>query len=80
MPGYTFKHNETGEIIEVDMRPSEYDDWKENNPEYSRYFGAAPALSWGGTRDVISKIPDGFNDILKTVKKSSGRDNTIKTK
>jgi len=80
MPTFTFKHNETEEIIEVDLRQSEYDQWKKDNPEYSRYFAGAPSLSWSGTRDVISKTPDGFKDILNAVKKGSGRDTTIKTK
>jgi predicted nucleic acid-binding Zn ribbon protein len=31
MPQYEFKNNETGEIMEVTLRISEYDEWKENN-------------------------------------------------
>lgn len=79
---YKFRNTETEEVIEVDMKMSEYDQWKEENPEWERYYAPtdAPQFTYSGTRDVISRTPDGFKDILNAVKKGSGRDATIKTK
>lgn len=80
MGTYIFKNDETDEFIEVEMKMSEYDQWKKDNPGWSRYFDKPPAFTYSGTRDIISRTPDGFKDILNAVKKGSGRDNTIKTK
>ena len=34
MPQYEFKHAESGETITKFLRISEYDSWKEQNPEW----------------------------------------------
>ena len=43
MPQYEFKNKDTGEVMEVDLRLSEYDEWKENNPQWERYHSSASA-------------------------------------
>ena len=39
-----------------------------------------PALSAGGYRDAQTRAGSGWNDILKGIKKASGRESTIETK
>jgi hypothetical protein len=34
MPQYEFKNKDTGEVIDVILRISEYDQWKADHPEY----------------------------------------------
>lgn len=71
MPTYRFKKPD-GEIISVDMKISELDEYRKNHPDYISQL-SAPML--GGSRSVTdntSKLPDGFKDRLKEIKKSSG--------
>ena len=80
MPTYNFRHKETGEEIEKLLRISELDNWKAENPEWKQFLTGAPGFNYNGTKDAISRTPDGFKDHLKRIKKGSGRGNTIRTK
>ncbi len=80
MPTYQFRNKETGEEQEVVLRMSFLDQWKLDNPDWEQFFSGTLSISWGGRRDIISRTPDGFKDLLNTVKKGSGRANTIRTK
>jgi hypothetical protein len=44
MPTYTFKHKETGEILEQFMTISDRTSFLETHPEYEQVILAAPAL------------------------------------
>lgn len=79
MPQYDFKNKETGEIIEVTLRISDYDQWIINNPKYERHFASnsAPKLV-SGTRDAYAMAGRDWQDHLSKIKKGSGKDNTIK--
>ena len=79
MPNYEFKNNETGEIMEVTLRISEYDEWKENNPQWERYHSSdsAPKIV-SGVRSPLSMAGRDWETHLTNIKKSSGKDNTIK--
>jgi hypothetical protein len=79
MPQYDFKNKETGEITEVTLRISEYDDFVANHPELVRYFGASSAMGLiSGRRDAYSMAGKDWQDHLKRIKAGSGKDNTIK--
>ena len=79
MPQYDFKNKETGEIMEVTLRISEYDQWVIDHPEYERHFtsNSAPKLV-SGIRDAYSRAGRDWQEHLSNIKKGSGRDNTIK--
>lgn len=79
MPTYNFRNKETGEEIEVLMKISELDEYKANNPHMEQFLKKPPLLA-RESRDIISRTPDGFNDVLKSIKKGSGRNTTIHTK
>ena len=80
MPTYNFRHNETGEEQEIVMKIRELDQWKVDNPQWSQFHQSAPNFGYAIGGDMISKTPDGFTDLLKSIKKGSGRGNTITTK
>jgi hypothetical protein len=48
---YTFRNIKTGKIVTHEMRVSEYDVFKEQNPQLERYFESAPAMSYRGSTD-----------------------------
>ena len=79
MPQYDFRNKETGEVTEVLLRISEYDQWLSDNPEWSRYFPAdsAPKLV-SGAKTTMRLAGSDWNEHLKNIKKTSGRQNTIK--
>ena len=76
MPTYTFKNIETGEVKDYVMRMSELDQFKESNPTFTQVITGGQGL----VRDSGSMKPDeGLRDVLKSIKKASGRGNTIET-
>ena len=80
MPSYNFQNVETGEITEVTLRLSEYDDFVANHPELVRYYGARSAMGIiSGRRDAYSMAGKDWNDVLKKIKKGAGKDNSINT-
>lgn len=79
MPIYSFRNKETGEETEVILRIAELDQYKEDNPHLQQFISKPPA-NVGMVKDMYSRVPDGFNDVVKQIKKGSGMRNTIKTK
>lgn len=80
MPQYDFKNKETGEITEVTLRLSEYDDYIASHPELERYYGPRSAMGIiSGRRDAHAMAGKDWNDVLKRVKKGAGKNNTINT-
>ena len=77
MPTYTIKNNETDEYFEVFCT---YDDLKnmlnEDNT-LSQVIQAPKLVTQAGS--TLSKTSDGWKDLLKTIKKGSGRGNTVNT-
>ena len=78
MPVYEFRNRESGEVEEHRMSYTQIDDFLEMNTHLERYY-SAPNVS-SNTKDNISRASDGWNDLLKGIKKSSDGQNTIKTK
>jgi len=75
MPTYDMKNVETGEIKEMFLRISE----KEALVESGEWIHVLSPLNIvRTTTSSLSKTPDSWKDYLKTVKKNSGRGNTIK--
>lgn len=77
MPTYTFKNKDTDEpLFEVSLRISELDQFKADNPHLQQIITGAPSMA----RDAGNKKPDeGFRDVLKSIKKASGRGANINT-
>lgn len=78
MPTYSFFNKETGEEFDVFMSISELDSYKLNNTHLEQTITSAPALA-DPTRLGIRKPDSGFRDVLKRIKKASGRSNKINT-
>jgi hypothetical protein len=80
MPQYDFKNTETGETQCVLLQISQYDDWRKDNPLWERYYpvGSAPSLV-SGTKSALRIAGSGWQEHLNTIKKKSGKGNTINT-
>ena len=78
MPNYEFKNTETGEVKEIFLRISEFDKWKEDNPNWERYYGTAPSLV-SGTKSTLTMAGKDWQEHLGNIKKGAGKTNTIKT-
>jgi hypothetical protein len=75
MPSYNLRHPETGEIEEHNCSIAQYEQLKEQG--YTQVYTSTPSLvTHHGS--VVSRTPDGYKDLLKNIKKHSGRGNTIK--
>lgn len=76
MPIYNFRNTDTGETSEVTLKIAELDSFKSENPHLQQVHLSAPKLS----RDDGKQKPDeGFRDVLRSIKKASGRNNNINT-
>jgi hypothetical protein len=81
---YIFRNIETEEIIEMNMRLSEYDDFKENNPHLERYYDAETLPSFGdSTRMSVPGIgqPDARfeREVIGRIKEKVPGNNLHKT-
>lgn len=66
MPTYTFRNKETGSIEEHFMSMNDIDNFLEDNPNLKKVILNAPGLTYTGL-----KVPDGFKDRLKEIKKNT---------
>lgn len=76
MPTYTFKDSRTDETVEFKLRISELDNFKSENPHLQQVVLSSAQLVSGTDR---MKPDDNFRDVLKSIKKASGRRNHINT-
>lgn len=67
MPTYNFKHNETGEVIELFLKLSEREDWLKNNPDWSTTILSAPGVTSGNT-SALKMAGDGWKEVQNRVK------------
>ena len=76
MATYPVINKETGEQKEVKMSVHAWDQWKDDNPTWERYYTPenAPALGVevGEWRDKLVNKNPGWGDILKSAEKSGG--------
>jgi hypothetical protein len=78
MANYSFRNKDTNEEFEIDMPISQLDAFKAENPNLEQFISRAPALA-DPSRLGLRKPDAGFRDVLKRVKKASGRSNKINT-
>ena len=79
MPLYDIKNEETGEELEILMSHASLQEYLSDNPNWKIVHNKPIGLI-NGKGDIFHKLPDGYNDHLKAIKKGSGMGNTIKTK
>ena len=79
MPQCEFKNSETGEVKELSLRISEYDQWLSDNPEWVRYYtpDSAPKLV-SGTKSAMRVAGTEWENKLSAIKKNAGEQSTIK--
>jgi hypothetical protein len=75
LPTYSFLNTETNEEFEIVLKISEYDQYKSDNPHLHRTFKYVPSLSYNDAK----KPDEGFRDILRDIKKGSGKGSNINT-
>ncbi len=81
MPTYNFKCNGcqkvTEEFLSVGRRKEPCETpCKECGGEVVSYISGASSLLYGGVKTPQS-APDGFKDVLRTIKKGAGKESTI---
>jgi len=69
MPYYLFKNTETDEEYTQLMGISECDRFLEENPHIKKLYNGGPPLHSGVGLGGGLKIDDGFNSVLKEIKK-----------
>jgi hypothetical protein len=74
MPTYEFQNEKTGEVKEMYMTYDEKKDFLEKNPEW-KYIIAATGISYHGPISNTRRAGSGWNDVLKGIKKASGKNN-----
>lgn len=77
MPTYTFKDKNTGEVFDKFMKISELDSYREDNPHLENVLHAPELISGG--KSARNLAGSEWNDHLKSIKKGSGKDNTVNT-
>lgn len=75
MPVYTVRNDVTEEIMDVNMSYKDLQDFLHGNPEYSQIFKMPATVS--GRMSTHRMAGEGWQDVLKKVKKGSARDNKI---
>lgn len=75
MPVYTIRNNETEETMNVKMSYKDFQDFLHGNPEYSQIFKMPATVS--GRVSTQRLAGEGWSDVLKKIKKASGKDAKI---
>ena len=77
MPQYTVKDLKTNSQWDVTCSYEELQEMLDNTPDLVKVL-SAPNFSYGGTKDNVTKAGREWRDLLGTIKKGSGKGNTIK--
>ena len=74
MPIYPVKNLKTGETKELNLTMANYEQWREDNPDWDKdgSAGCAGAGEVGDWRDKMSKTHPGWKDVMGQVKKHQG--------
>lgn len=75
MPVYTIRNNDTEEYTEVTMSYAQFKEFLQGNPEYSQVFKMPATVT--GRMSTHRMAGEGWQDVLKKVKKASGKDSKI---
>ena len=74
MPKYLFVNLDTEELEEHNLKISEYDQFKADNPHLERYIDGASMICWRGTGDFGNKKPDDtWKEVLAKVAEQNPR-------
>tara|TARA_R110000772_G_scaffold165819_4_gene277528 strand:- start:506 stop:739 length:234 start_codon:yes stop_codon:yes gene_type:complete len=76
MPTYTLKNKETEEYFEVFCTYNDLQNMLGEDTSLSHVIKAPDMVTMVGS--TLGKTSNGWKDLLKSVKKGSGRNNTIK--
>ena len=66
MPSYPVINKETGEKKELSMTMKEYDQWRQDNPDWDKDWQAGV----GGQMYGKPKMDDGFKEVMSKVQKA----------
>ena len=77
MATYPVIHTKTGEQKEVKMSVHEWDQWKTDNPEWTRDFSDPSTMPGMGVevsewKDKLVKSKPGWNEVLERASKAPG--------
>jgi|TARA_Y100001938_G_scaffold143624_1_gene216700 hypothetical protein len=75
MATYPVRNKETGETKDVVMSVHAWDQWREDNPDWERYYTPdnAPGVGEVGEwKDKLRKSKPGWNDVLHRAQKMPG--------
>lgn len=76
MPTYKFLNKQTNEEFTEFMSISQLSEFLKENPHMEQLVHGAPLIGYS----TLTRKPDsGFRDVLKRIKKGSGKDNKIDT-
>jgi hypothetical protein len=78
MATYPVKHKQTGETKEVKMSIHDWDQWRNDNPEWERYYTPDNAPGFGEVGDWQNKLvkeKPGWNQVLEKASKQPGARN-----
>ena len=75
MPVYTIRNDSTEEYYEVNMSYEEFKKLLEDNSHLHQIFKMPATVT--GSVSTLRRAGQGWQDVLKKVKKGSARDNTI---
>lgn len=79
MPEYLFRNKETSTEWKEYMSISECDTFLQTNPNIEQLFYGSPAIADSKRVGIRAKPDSGFRDLLKNMKKKSGKRSTINT-
>ncbi len=81
MPLYPVINKNTGETKELNITMSEWEVFKEENPDWMRHWemGCASLGEVGEWKDKLSKSHPSFGEVLKKVKKAGGMNSKMDT-
>ncbi len=75
MPVYTVKNKKTEEVVDINCPYAELEEFLRENQEWTRLLRMPATIS--GTVSTLRQAGGDWQDMLKKIKKSSGKDNTI---
>ena len=75
MPVYTIRNNSTEEYVEVNMPYEDFKEFLQGNPDFTQVFKMPATVT--GRMSTHRMAGEGWQDVLKKVKKASGKDAKI---
>lgn len=78
MATYPVKHKQTGETKEVKMSVHDWDQWRNDNPDWERHYTPDNAPGFGEVGDWQNKLvkeKPGWNQVLEKASKQPGARN-----